>query len=74
MPAKEQGAPPRKMLSVRLTHPQWRRVRTFAVDLDTTVQDLLVAGLNRLFAEHSQEVLDPDSPLLPPTKKRKSRA
>jgi hypothetical protein len=63
----------RRTLTVRLTVPQWKRVKSFAVELDVSIQMLLVAGLNRLLAENGQALLDPESPILPPTKKRKPR-
>ncbi len=74
MPPKELRVQARRTMTVRLTQPQWRRVRAFALELDTSVQDMLIAGLNRIFVEHGQEQVDPDSPLLPPGRKRRRSA
>ncbi len=57
MPQDKQGAPERRNLTVRLTPTQWRRVRDLALDLDVTVQDMLVAGLNRIFIENRRPPL-----------------
>ena len=56
----------RRNLTVRLTPMQWRRVRDLALDLDVTVQDMLVAGLNRIFTEQNLQPLNPTLCLPPP--------
>lgn len=37
--------------NLRLTRDQWRRVHELALDEETTVQELAVRGLSRLFEE-----------------------
>ncbi len=37
--------------NLRLTRDQWRRVHELALDEETTVQDLAIRGLSRLFEE-----------------------
>jgi hypothetical protein len=62
----------RKDITLRLTIPQWTRVKALSVDMEQPIQQLMLAGFNRIFVERGMEPLDPDSPLLPPTKKRRS--
>lgn len=68
-----QDKPDRRNLTVRLTPLQWRRVRDLALDLDVTVQDMLVAGLNRIFTEHDRQPLNPTLGLPPPTAAKESK-
>jgi hypothetical protein len=37
--------------NLRLTRDQWRRVHELALDEETTVQELAIRGLSRLFEE-----------------------
>ena len=37
--------------NLRLTRDQWRRVQQLALDEETTVQELAIRGLSRLFQE-----------------------
>jgi hypothetical protein len=69
----EDGKPQVKTLVARFSVPQWRRIRGLAVDLDTTIQNLIVAGLGRLFTERGQQPLDPDAPDFPLEPKKKGR-
>jgi hypothetical protein len=61
-----------KTLVARFTVPQWRRLRGLAVELDTSIQQLFIAGLSRLLTERDQPPLNPEAPDFhpPPTKKR----
>lgn len=43
--------PDRVATNLRLTRDQWRRVHELALDEETTVQDLAIRGLSRLFEE-----------------------
>ncbi len=70
----DSGAEPRRTLTIRLPVPHWRRVKELALELDCNVQELTVAGWNRLFAERGYELLDPDSTIVPPAKRRKPRS
>lgn len=55
----EQSTPPTARLkkknrvatNLRLTRDQWRRVHELALDEETTVQELAIRGLSRLFEE-----------------------
>ncbi len=71
MPAD--NVPARRSLTVRLTPPQLKRIKAFAVEVELTVQDLLVAGLNCVFAQHSLDPIDPEVRLLPPPKTRRPK-
>jgi hypothetical protein len=61
----------RQSLTVRLAPDLRRRVRALAFELDATIQDLLIAGLNRIFTERGLDPIDPKSAIVPPTRKRK---
>ena len=69
MPGTDSNAEPRRTMTIRLPVPQWRRVKELALDIDCSVQELTIAGLNRIFVERGEEPLDPESTILPPTKK-----
>jgi hypothetical protein len=71
MPSTDSGAEPRRTLTIRLPVPQWRRVKELALEIDCSVQELTIAGWNRMFAERGLDLLDPDSAIVPPKKKRK---
>jgi hypothetical protein len=73
MPGTDPVASPRRTMTIRLSVPQWRRVKELALEIDCSVQDLAVAGFNRMFAERGLELLDPESTLRPPAKKRQRR-
>ena len=66
MSQDKQSTSERRNLTVRLSPAEWRRVRELALDLEITVQDMLVAGLNRIFVEQQREPLNPNLHLLPP--------
>jgi hypothetical protein len=71
MSRTDADAEPRRTMTIRLPVPQWRRVKELALEIDCSVQELTVAGWNRIFAERGLELLDPDSPIAPPTRKRR---
>ncbi len=62
---------PRRQTTLRLTAAELKRVKQVALDLDTTVLELIKAGLNRVFVENGYEPLDPASPIAPPAKKHR---
>lgn len=64
-------ARPLRKTSVRLPPDQWRRVKDESLDLDTTMNDLIVCGLNMYFTAKGQPPLDPDCPIKPPKHKSK---
>jgi len=53
VPARDERVP----LTVRLTRPQWRRVKNLALDEQTSVQDLAVRGLSKLLEERGGPAL-----------------
>jgi hypothetical protein len=73
MPPSDHGAPvARKTLSVRLIQTDWKRIKGYAVEIETTTQDLLVAGLNAILDQRGLPLLD--TPTTVPIKKKPKRS
>jgi hypothetical protein len=53
-------------MTLRLPPDQWRRSKDLCLDLNCTMSELVIAGLNRVFTERGLEPLDPASTILPP--------
>jgi hypothetical protein len=64
----------RKDITLRLTIPQWTRVKALSVEIEQSMQQIAIAGINRIFQERGHDPLDPESTILPTSKKRKPRA
>jgi hypothetical protein len=56
----------------KVTLEQWRRIKDEALDEHTTMNALLIAGLNLWFTAKGEPPLDPDSPIKPKRHKRGS--
>jgi hypothetical protein len=62
-----------RKLTIRLTTEQRRRLKNVANEIDSTIQDIAIAGFNCFLVARGLDPLDPNSPIQPPKKKRKPK-
>jgi hypothetical protein len=65
---------PLRKTSVRLPPDQWRRVKDETLDLDATMNHLIVCALNLYFTQKGEPLLDPDCPVKPPKRHKRGDA
>jgi hypothetical protein len=65
---------PRRQFTIRMDFSDWRRVKQVALDLDVSVQQLVVAALSRVLVERGMAPIGPDpDDIIPTPKKRKPK-
>jgi hypothetical protein len=58
MNRNEKAREERKTVTLRLSPKQHKRLRAFSVEVESSIQDLLVLGLSRLMVDHGLAPLE----------------